>query len=90
MLFRSVGSLGYAYLLAKEPRRALTVLEEGAKEDNLQASFWPTHPLTVLAEVYRAAGEISLATETEIGRASCRDRGLMAGVGGCWRSFISG
>ena len=60
----TVGSLGYAYLLAKEPRRALAVLEEGAKDDNIQASFWPTHPLTVLADVYRAAGEISLATET--------------------------
>ncbi len=60
----TVGSLGYAYLLAKEPRRALTVLEEGAKDDNLQASFWPTHPLTVLADAYRALGEISLATET--------------------------
>ena len=60
----TVGSLGYAYLLANEPRRALTVLEEGAKDDKLQASFWPTHPLTVLADAYRAAGEISLATET--------------------------
>jgi class 3 adenylate cyclase/tetratricopeptide (TPR) repeat protein len=56
------GSLGYAYLLANEPNRALTVLEEGTKPDNLQASFWPTHSLTVLAEAYRAAGEISLAT----------------------------
>ena len=57
------GSLGYAYLLANEPKRALTVLEEGTKPDNLQASFWPTHSLTVLADAYRAAGEISLATE---------------------------
>ena len=60
----TVGSLGYAYLLAKEPRRALTVLEEGVKEDNIQASFWPTHALTVLADAYCAVGEISLATET--------------------------
>jgi len=59
----TVGSLSYAYLLAKEPRRALAVLEKGAKDENLKASFWPTHPLTVLADAYRAAGEISLATE---------------------------
>ncbi len=60
----TVGNLGYAYLLAKEPRRALTVLEEGAKDENLKVSFWPTPPLTVLADAYRVAGEISLATET--------------------------
>ena len=60
----TVGSLGYAYLLAKEPRRALAVLEEGVKDENLKVSFWPTHPLTVMADAYRAAGEISLATET--------------------------
>jgi tetratricopeptide (TPR) repeat protein len=58
------GSLGYAHLLGNEPNRALTVLEEGTKPDNLQVSFWPTHSLTVLADAYRAAGEISLATET--------------------------
>ena len=57
MFSYTAGSLGYAYLLAKEPRRALTVLEEGAKDENLQASFWPTHPLTVLADAYRAVGE---------------------------------
>jgi class 3 adenylate cyclase/tetratricopeptide (TPR) repeat protein len=60
----TAGSLGYAYLLANETRRALTVLEEGTKADNLQASFWPTHSLAVLADAYRAEGEISLATET--------------------------
>ena len=60
----TVGSLGYAYLLAKDPRRALALLEEGAKDENLQASFWPIHPLTVLADAYRVAGAISLATET--------------------------
>jgi tetratricopeptide (TPR) repeat protein len=60
----TVGSLGYAYLFAKEPRRALAVLEEGAKDDKLQASFWPTHPLTVLADAYCAVGEISMASET--------------------------
>ena len=60
----TMGSFGYAYLLDKKPKRALTVLEEGAKDDNLQASFWPSHPLTVLADAYRAAGEISMAAET--------------------------
>ena len=59
-----MGCLGYAYLLDKKPKRALTAMEEGAKDDKLQASFWPTHTLTVLADAYRAAGEISLATET--------------------------
>jgi len=39
-------------------------LEEGTKEENLQTSFWPTtHPLIVLADVYRAMGEFALATE---------------------------
>jgi len=60
----TAGSLGYAYLLANEPERALTVLEEGANAENLQASFWPVHALTVLADAYRATGEIALATET--------------------------
>jgi tetratricopeptide (TPR) repeat protein len=60
----TVGSLGYAYLLAKEPKRALALLEKGAKDENLQASFWPAHPLTVLADAYRAAGDIASATET--------------------------
>ena len=44
--------------------RALAVLEERATEDSLQASFLPIHTLTVLADVYRAVGDISLATET--------------------------
>ena len=60
----TVGSLGYAYLLAKEPQRALTLLEDGTKEDNLRASFWPTHPLIILADVYRAADKVSEAAET--------------------------
>ena len=59
----TVGSLGYAYLLAKDHRRALDVLEEGAKDENIHASFWPIHPLTVMADAYRAIGEIPLATE---------------------------
>jgi class 3 adenylate cyclase/tetratricopeptide (TPR) repeat protein len=60
----TVGSLGYAYLLAKEPQRALTLLEDGIKEDNLRASFWPTHPLIILADVYRAVEKVSEAFET--------------------------
>ena len=59
----TVGSLGYAYLLAKEPTRALTMLEEGTKEDNLRASFWPTHPLIILADAHRAVGKVSEAAE---------------------------
>jgi len=64
MFSYTVGSLGYAYLLANEPKRALAVLEEGVEEHFLQASFWPCHPLTVLADAYLAVGEIALATET--------------------------
>ena len=60
----TVSSLGYAYLLAKEPDRALAVMEEGTKEDNLRASFWPAHPLIMLADVYRAVGKGSEAAET--------------------------
>ena len=40
------------------------MLEEGAKEDNIQASFWPTPPLAVLADAYRLVGNTSLAVET--------------------------
>ena len=60
----AAGSLGYAYLLANEPRRALTVLEEGTKPSNLESGVWIVHPLTVLADAYRAVGDIALATET--------------------------
>jgi tetratricopeptide (TPR) repeat protein len=60
----AAGSLGYAYLLANEPRRALTVLEEGTKPSNLQGAIWIVHPITVLADTYRAVGDIALATET--------------------------
>ncbi|MGI9568220.1 MAG: tetratricopeptide repeat protein, partial [Desulfobulbia bacterium] len=60
----TIGNLGCAYLLAKEFDRALALLEEGAKEENIQASFWPTHPLTVLADAYRLVGELSSALET--------------------------
>ena len=60
----TAGSLGYAYLLANEPKRALTILEEGARADNLQASIFIVHPVTVLADAYRFVGETALATET--------------------------
>jgi tetratricopeptide (TPR) repeat protein len=59
-----VGSLGYAYLLANEPVRALTLLEEGTKPGNLEGGVWTVHPLTVLGDTYRAVGEMALATET--------------------------
>lgn len=60
----TLGSLACAYLLAKEPERALTLIEEGTKEENLKASFWPAHPLIILADVYRALGKVSEAVET--------------------------
>jgi class 3 adenylate cyclase/tetratricopeptide (TPR) repeat protein len=60
----TVGSLGYAYLLAKDPNRALTLLEDGTTEENLRASFWPAHPLIILADVYRAVGKVSEAFAT--------------------------
>jgi tetratricopeptide (TPR) repeat protein len=59
----AVGSLGYAYLLANEPKRALTVLEE-AKPDSLEGGLWITHFYTALADAYRAVGEVALATDT--------------------------
>jgi tetratricopeptide (TPR) repeat protein len=63
----TVGSLGYAYLLLNEPMRALKILEEGAREENLDASaFWISHPLIVLADAYRANGKKELAIETAI------------------------
>jgi len=63
----TAGSLGYAYLLLNEPSRALTILEEGVREENLEAAaFWISHPLTVLADAYRANGKKELATETAI------------------------
>ena len=61
----TAGSLGYAYLLLNEPSRAVTILEEGVREGNLEAAaFWISHPLTVLADVYRANGKKELANET--------------------------
>jgi tetratricopeptide (TPR) repeat protein len=61
----TAGSLGYAYLLLNEPGHALTLLEEGATEENFEAAaFWISHPLTVLADAYRANGKKELASET--------------------------
>ncbi len=60
----TAGSLGYAYLLANEPRRALTVLEEGIKAESPEASRFAVHAFTVLADAYRAVGEVALASET--------------------------
>lgn len=60
----TVGSLGYAYLLAGEPARGLEALESATIGDKLRASFWPAHPLIMLADVYRAVGEASKAVET--------------------------
>ena len=73
----TAGSLGYAYLLLNEPSRALTILEEGVREENLEAAaFWISHPLTVLADAYRANGKKELASETAtraLGVASSRE-----------------
>ena len=61
----TMGNLGYAYLLSNKPGRALAILEEGAKKENLDsASFWVAHPLIVLAEAYRVTGKPKLAYET--------------------------
>jgi tetratricopeptide (TPR) repeat protein len=60
----TAGSLGYAYLLLNEPSRALTIVEEGVREESLKAAaFWISHPLTVLADAYRANGKKELASE---------------------------
>jgi len=43
----TAGSLGYAYLLLNEPSRALIIVEEGVREENLEAAaFWISHPLS--------------------------------------------
>jgi len=83
----SAGSLGYAYLLSREPERALNILEEGIKKDYLQASFWPTHPLIVLADAYRTLRKFALAIDTAsraLGLANGREeRGFEA-----WAIFV--
>jgi tetratricopeptide (TPR) repeat protein len=60
----TAGSLGYAYLVADEPMRALAVVEEGTKPGNLEGGVWTVHPLTVLGDTYRAVGDFALAAET--------------------------
>jgi tetratricopeptide (TPR) repeat protein len=60
----TAGSLGYAYLLADEPMRALAVLEEGIRPENLEGGIWKVHPLTVLGDTYCALGDFALAAET--------------------------
>jgi len=61
----TTGSLGHAYLLSNEPDRALAILEEGTKKENLDsAAFWIAHPLIVQAEAYRVTGKTKLANET--------------------------
>jgi tetratricopeptide (TPR) repeat protein len=57
--------LGHAHILSNELGRALSVLEEAAKGENLEASQrWEVHLFTVLADTYRAIGKIELAKET--------------------------
>ncbi len=71
----TAGSLGYAYLLANEPMRALGVLQEGTKPGNLKGAVWTVHPLTVLADTYRAMGEMELATEAISSALALADEG---------------
>jgi tetratricopeptide (TPR) repeat protein len=57
--------LGHAHLLSNETGHALRVLEEAAKEENLEASQrWEVLIFTLLADTYRAIGKIELAKET--------------------------
>ena len=61
----TAASIGYAYILSNEPKRALNLLEEGTTGENLNASWCGiSYPLTVLAEAYRMNGELDLAYET--------------------------
>jgi len=60
----SAGALGQAYLLTDEPRRALEVLEEATQPGILERGVWTVHPLTILADAYRATGESALAMAT--------------------------
>jgi tetratricopeptide (TPR) repeat protein len=75
----AAGSLGYAYLLADEPKRALSVLEEGTKPGNLKGGVWTVHPLTVLADTYRTVGQFQLATETISNALSLANKGQERG-----------
>jgi tetratricopeptide (TPR) repeat protein len=57
------GSYGYAYLLANKPSQALTILKEGTKLSSLDGTVWVVHPLTMLADAYRASGDMTSAKE---------------------------
>jgi predicted ATPase/class 3 adenylate cyclase len=60
----TAGALGHAYLLNKEPARALTVLKEGTKPEYLERGIWTVHSLTALADAYRVTGKIDPALDT--------------------------
>ena len=85
----AAGSLGYAYLLANEPIRALSVLEEATKPGNLEGAVWTVHPLTVLGDTYRALGETALATETVSNALLFADEGEEQGFE-AWAMLVMG
>jgi tetratricopeptide (TPR) repeat protein len=85
----AAGSLGYAYLLANEPMRALSILEEGTKPGNLEGAVWTVHPLTALGDTYLALGEIDLATETVSNALWFADEGEERGFE-AWAMLIMG
>jgi class 3 adenylate cyclase/tetratricopeptide (TPR) repeat protein len=85
----AAGSLGYAYLLANEPMRALSVLEEGTKPGNLEGAVWTVHPLTVLGDTYRALGEMAMATETVSNALLFADEGEERGFE-AWAMLVMG
>jgi len=85
----AAGSLGYAYLLANEPMRALSVVEEGTQPGNLKGAVWTVHPLTVLADIYRALGEAVLANETVLNALSFADEAEERGFE-AWAMLVMG
>jgi class 3 adenylate cyclase/tetratricopeptide (TPR) repeat protein len=85
----AAGSLGYAYLLANEPMRALSVVEEGTQPSNLKGAVWTVHPLTVLANIYRALGEAVLANETVLNALSFADEAEERGFE-AWAMLVMG
>ena len=50
------------------------LFEEGTKPSNLKCAVWVVHPLTVLADTYRAVGDIALATETVLENKTALER----------------
>ena len=59
------GSLGYAFLLMGHLESALPALEEAVKPQNIKSSITPSvYPVATLAEAYRQAGRIELASRT--------------------------